>query len=357
MHRRPEALASRELRKIIRYGEFATEHGWMMLSILANSTAFRYACHSLDDNSWADLNLILTEQTRSIEMFAKVRGLNWGAVLARKPHVGKTLTDADIRSTMTVSVDHPHNFALPEEGNPQRPRKQGRNQVNVNENIYDAALLASGPRPTCWPAEWPFPSDPTIRRTADGPCHLCNSNTACGCNIASAMLNPLVEIVTYPTRGNGVRALQDIPAGVFLAEYLGEILPINSNADPVYSLVVNSAEGGDLYQVSSRFYGNWTRYVNHSCNAKAVFDNSTVGNQTSMCIRTVRETKMFEEITVNYGDTYWHENSLCHCGEPECKYDTPEKARAARFSTVGEAPRREFQTQTEELRKKKRQNA
>ena len=325
----------------------------MMLSILANSVAFRSACHSFDDELWSALDRALTENARSVEMFAKVRGLNWRAALMNTPHIGDSLTDADIRSTMNVPVDHPHNFTLTGEGDPQRPRHQGRDQLNVDQNIYNADILRSGPRPSAWPQGCPFPQDPTIRRPIDGPCHICKSRRQCDCRMETAALNPFVEIKSYPGRGNGIRALQYIPAGAIIGEYVGEIFPYDSTSDPTYSLEFSGALGG-VALIQCKRFGNWTRYMNHSCNPAAYFHDYTIGDRVRMCIRTVREINIFEEITVHYGEAYWTEAMLCRCGEPNCKFDTADKIRIARTQSVSQAERADIRGDTKRKRKSRR---
>jgi len=348
IHRRAEVLAFREWRKITRYGRFAAEHGWMMLSILANSVTFRSACHFSDDGLWFALNSALAENARSVEMFAKVRGLNWRTALTKTPHIGDALTEAEIRSTMNVPIDHPHNFTLTLEGDPQRPRHQGRDQLNISQNIYNAVTFKSAPRPKAWPRGRAFPQDPTIRLPKDGPCHICKSPVRCNCRMETANFNPLVEINNYPGRGNGVRALQCIPAGAIIGEYVGELHPLESLSDPTYSLEFSGAQG-ELALIHCRRYGNWTRYMNHSCNPTAYFHDYTIGDRVRMCIRTVRETNIFEEITVHYGSAYWNEAMLCRCGEPNCEFDTPAKIQAA----IREE-RAELLKEAKQQRKKKR---
>lgn len=324
----------------------------MMLSILANSVAFRYAAHHFNHDTWVAFGASIGDNARSIEMFAKVRGLNWRTALTMEPHLGRPLTEAEIRSTLNVPTDHPHNFTLPLEGDPRRPQHQGHDQVNVDANIYNAKLLTSRPRPNSWPQGLPFPHDPTVRRAAAGNCFNCGSARICACRFDTSIAQPLVEIVAYPDRGNGIRALQAIPAGSIIGEYIGEINPIGSGQDPTYNLEFSTAEG-TLCEIHCRRYGNWTRYMNHSCRATAFFDSCTVGNRATMCIRTVRDIDIFDEITIDYGSEYWQEAALCRCGEPACRYDTPKKVRAARALQV-EKDELAFQARTEAARKKKR---
>lgn len=51
-----------------RYDEFAFTHGWMLLSICANSSAFRDACYHADSQEWDLIQTTIEENARSIEM-------------------------------------------------------------------------------------------------------------------------------------------------------------------------------------------------------------------------------------------------------------------------------------------------
>ena len=66
-----------------------------------------------------------------------------------------------------------------------------------------------------------------------------------------------------------------------------------------------------------------------------------------MCVRTVRETNIFEEVTVHYGTGYFHEAMLCRCGEPNCSFDTVDKVRAATFQMVSREEREKFLREAE----------
>lgn len=145
----------------------------------------------------------------------------------------------------------------------------------------------------------------------------------------TAIIHPLVEITTYPGKGNGVRALQHIPADTIIGEYVGELYPLESTSDPIYSLEL-AGDLGEVALIQAKHLGNWTRYMNHSCKPTAYFSNYTIGDRVRMCIRTARETNIFEEVTVHYGSGYWTEAMLCRCGEPNCEYNTVAKIQAAR---------------------------
>ena len=118
-----------------------------------------------------------------------------------------------------------------------------------------------------------------------------------------------------------MRALQEIPAGSILDEYLGEVYPYCYNGDPVYTLEYSPPgrrrDEPALAVVSARRFGNWTRFINHSCDATAVFSIVTLGGRHRSVVKAVRDIGVFEEVTVDYGVGYWR-NKRCECGAVGC---------------------------------------
>lgn len=53
-------------------------------------------------------------------------------------------------------------------------------------------------------------------------------------------------------------------------------------------------------------YGNWTRFVNHSCKDQSVaFTEKTIGDRTLPAVVAERDIDMFQELTISYGKHYW----------------------------------------------------
>ena len=86
----------------------------------------------------------------------------------------------------------------------------------------------------------------------------------------------MVELRRYPTKGIGIRTLQNIAEDTIVGEYLGEIMT-NASAymdgdswtfDDMYTfdLDVSPLEDNQplsLASISAEVYGNWTRFMNH----------------------------------------------------------------------------------------------
>ena len=191
---------------------------------------------------------------------------------------------------------------------------------------------------------------------------------------------PLVELYTTNLRGIGVRALQNMAKDAILDAYLGEIYPFfkkdgkgvlaprygagpgaayrlrgaiskrhpkpnapnrarrsttsSSDATPPRKRSNKqnasesiSADAADLYEseythfaVDSTWRGNWTRYINHSCDPNTQFQSYNVGMRTEILVEAVRDIEFGEEITVHYSDDYFlSQNFACKCGVKTCK--------------------------------------
>ncbi|KAI9786317.1 MAG: hypothetical protein M1816_008058 [Peltula sp. TS41687] len=283
-----------------RCSEIASELGWMMLAILSFSEAFRDAAQTADDQAWVELLASVCVNFASIEMFAKSRGLIWESALSWLGFTCGILIPEQVKSSYNTVFTHPHEWHLTLTGEPAR-------------NRFRAPRLAKGDDVAI------KPPDPPVR----------------------AKMPYLRE---YPNRGRGVRALQHIPAKQVLAEYVGRILPVNQREDQDYNLDYEP-DGKCLASISSAILGNWTRYLNHSCDHNTEFELRKVGGKCVSCIVSIRPIEMFEEINVNYGGWYWSRRKLCRCGSGHCRYNTVAKVEEIellhkagleeRFSSLG----------------------
>lgn len=310
-----------------RCSEIITKLGWMMLSILAFSEAFRDAVAKIEDSTWEELLACVSTNFASIEMLAKSRALPWEAALPQNP----TLTPEQIKSSYNIMFTHPHEWHLTSTGEPARNTFDGNQQTNIDECLYEALLYGVKKKPRTWPSWVVWPTNPLtlpIRKR----CNICRNKVCSSCS-TQALLNPLVEIREFPNKGRGVRALQHIPANQVLAEYVGRILPWNQKEDSVYALLYE-AHGKLLASISAAVYGNWTRYINHSCNSNTDFVYQQIGNKYLCCIKSFKDINIFEEITIDYGAAYWTGEYLCWCGHANCMYNTVEKIEKTRLDLI-----------------------
>lgn len=334
---RASCIIEDERHLIIRYGTFASKHGWMMLSILANSAAFREAARTLGKVRWMALRDCIYENKNSIEVFAKSRELNWKVALEQRGDFNKWVLFRN-EQYPDLKPQHPHHLIVPAgAGLVRNPIYEGKHQVNILNNLYDKIDFCTHERPFSWPDGVDYPSDPTeIAHKLGDNCSLCSQhNCSCNPNTHPSVIRPLVELVEYDGKGVGIRALQPIENGNQLGEYVGEVLHPRDKKDPesMYAFAITAIEDSweMLGTINSGQYGNWTRYINHSCDPNTLFSVMIIGSKQRVMIKTARDVAMFEELTIHYGDEYWiNRDVLCQCGSRNCRFATIEQIKELR---------------------------
>ncbi|RHZ63893.1 SET domain protein [Aspergillus thermomutatus] len=295
-----------------RVGHFIRHLNWRIFAMCALSEAFRLALYAEDQLVWAVLVHKIMENRTSIDIFAQSRDLDWQGQLLK--HADKDIPGLQqaLVPMPDMTSEHFHQIVLAD-GALRKPRYDGHNQINIdNGNKFIPSYFKDN-------------KDPTIRvLDRDGRCDLCYAERECNCRLSTPTLATcLVELVDYPPRGIGVRALGRFKKGDILDEYVGELRPVGYQEDPVYALLHESkmVEGEPLALISAKRYGNWTRFLNHSCKPSTAFLKMTVGRKTIVAVQALRDIDMFEEITIDYGKGYW-KNRVCLCGEPGCRSQT-----------------------------------
>ncbi len=317
---RVAAYSQSNVKEIQRYHEIAQQFGWMTLAILSHSATIRTHASNATERTWDLVMNILHELRGSIEMFAKARGLDWKTILDAGVPGEPALASQEIGSRYNTTISHPHEFYLDREGIAQRATVNGEDQTNTTDNVYNEERYGSG-KPRGWPRLVPFPTDPTaIHLSSMQTCHKCHKPHCQDCT--DLFTNPLLEIFeSSDDRGRGVRALEFIPAGDVLGEYVGQIEPKSGNADMVYSMMIKPSTV-ELGLISAAKLGNWTRFINHACESNTHFATSWSGGRYRTLVISDRDIQPFEEVTVDYGAGYWDDGRLCLCGSERCKYNS-----------------------------------
>lgn len=164
--------------------------------------------------------------------------------------------------------------------------------------------------------------------------------------MARTPAGPLFEVRKSKVHGKGVFALQHIPKGTRLIEYLGERVS-HKEADRRYADKDERDNHTFLFTVNARVVidagvdGNDARFFNHSCdpNCESVIEDGRVW------IETVRDIAPGDEMTYDYqivreetDPPNIDEIFACRCGAPHCRgtmLSPPKKKRkAARKSKV-----------------------
>lgn len=177
------------------------------------------------------------------------------------------------------------------------------------------------------------------------PEHIYECNSACKCNRKLCQNNVIqrgsqvkVSLIRTKSRGWGVRAEENLKRGTFVGVYSGELVSAKSSSqrqDDTYFFNLSGSEtlsvedSNDQYVCDAKFYGNFTRFINHSCEANVVGIRSFTAHHDRrfpyIAFFTNQDIPERCELTLNYGDNYWlvkskRDGIYCLCKRPTCKF-------------------------------------
>ncbi|OJD10956.1 hypothetical protein AJ78_08168 [Emergomyces pasteurianus Ep9510] len=311
----PKTPKTSKRTKLSRRAQMRLVHAWVSLnrntevfSICASAIAFRVVAPREPRLVWFAFVELLKENFISILAFAKTRLPGNIAHIPfddAKPYP----TRAGRRRMVTL---HPHEIVVDlKHQKLTRPRFENRYQMNIGNYMIGSKRSKPGY------------VDPTLRRPTDGECDVCSSKELCDCVYPTFPALFLELFETPDGRGAGVRTLANFAKDTALGAYTGEVFPeYPVNYDPVYSLALDSKTGGrQRASICPKRYGNWARFINHSCDPSVAFVCRTIGKWIYMMIETRKDIKAFEELTIDYGEDYWRtRNRQCLCRSSLCKY-------------------------------------
>ncbi|XP_041644377.1 histone-lysine N-methyltransferase EHMT1a [Cheilinus undulatus] len=159
--------------------------------------------------------------------------------------------------------------------------------------------------------------------------HACSCWRTCRNRVVQNGLRVRLQLFRTPKMGWGVRALQDIPQGTFICEYVGEIIT-DAEADKRENdsfLFTLDNKVGDVHCIDARLFGNIGRFINHLCEpnllAVRVFTMHQDLRFPRIAFFSSKSIKAGDQIGFDYGDHYWRVKSKffsCHCGSLKCRH-------------------------------------
>lgn len=296
----------------LRLLEVVSVLGWYVTCICLFSTTFRNSLtqdDQIDSLAWKDKPTLLLQNSSSLELFAKTRGLEVQQPLHTSDEHFKTLLgsksfkltkketvnvnagnfgilDRDLRERCDIDrkLRNPHLWVRPRDSGAAavRPtlrfpnsedlkrdfpaRRKDAKITNFQEDISDSIVLGR--------YEWPNQSqwvekDPRYSGF-EKKCHVCKAwrkpspkrpkakdprFIRCECrlkNLVDYTGTPLIELFDTGRVGTGVRALQNIDEGLVLDEYVGEIYPASKKGDADMVAPRYGLEGGCMYRLKLR---------------------------------------------------------------------------------------------------------
>ncbi|XP_077937329.1 histone-lysine N-methyltransferase EHMT2 isoform X2 [Gasterosteus aculeatus] len=181
-------------------------------------------------------------------------------------------------------------------------------------------------------------------------------NMACSCyrtcknRVVQAGIKVRLQLYRTEKMGWGVRALQDIPQGSFICEYVGELISdaeADVREDDSYLFDLDNKDG-EVYCIDARYYGNISRFINHLCDPNLIPVRVFMLHQDLRFPRIAffssRDIHSGQELGFDYGDRFWDIKSkyfTCQCGSEKCKHSAEaialEQNRLARLESCPES--------------------
>jgi len=139
-----------------------------------------------------------------------------------------------------------------------------------------------------------------------------------------------IQVRRSGVHGKGVFALQDIPEGETIIEYVGEIISWkeadrrhpNNPDDPNHTFYFSFGDGKKV--IDAAVGGNAARWINHSCNPNCEADEDDDTHR--VFIKALRNIRAGEELNYDYGliiDQKYTKKLkaeyLCLCGAKKCR--------------------------------------
>ncbi|XP_048474648.1 histone-lysine N-methyltransferase NSD3 isoform X6 [Rhincodon typus] len=221
--------------------------------------------------------------------------------------------------------------ALENERNERKPPAYRFIKTNkpVGKVQIHVADVSEIPRCNCKPTdENPCGLDSEcLNRILMYECHplVCPAGESCQNQCFTKRLYPDTELVRTEGRGWGLCTKVDIKKGQFVTEYVGELIDEEecrnrikhaheSNVTNFYLLTLTKDR-----IIDAGPKGNYSRFMNHSCNPNCETQKWTVNGDTRVGLFALCDIQAGSELTFNYNlDCLGNGKTVCKCGAPNC---------------------------------------
>ncbi len=128
--------------------------------------------------------------------------------------------------------------------------------------------------------------------------------------------------------GLGLKALEFVPSGRLVIEYMGEIIDEDEMQRRLTNQRTMTPNDKDYYvmelatgiYVDGKFEGNVSRYINHSCDPNCELQRWNVRGKIRIGIFAIRDIQPGEALSYDYQfDTQEEDVFKCYCGTSKCR--------------------------------------
>ncbi|KAL0979586.1 hypothetical protein UPYG_G00186950 [Umbra pygmaea] len=169
--------------------------------------------------------------------------------------------------------------------------------------------------------------------------HACSCWRSCRNRVVQNGIRARLQLFKTHNMGWGVKALQDIPQGTFVCEYVGEIITdaeADSRENDSYLFTLDN-KVGDVHCIDARLFGNIGRFINHLCEpnllAVRVFTMHQDLRFPRIAFFSSKPIKSGDQIGFDYGDHFWKVKCKyysCQCCSPRCRHSSAAIAQRTR---------------------------
>ncbi|XP_024374439.1 histone-lysine N-methyltransferase ASHH3 isoform X2 [Physcomitrium patens] len=158
----------------------------------------------------------------------------------------------------------------------------------------------------------------------------CSSNCGCGDSCTNLPFQKLpgskMKAVKTERCGWGLVADEDIKAGSFLVEYVGEVIDDQTCEERLWAMKKQGEMNFYMCEISremvidATFKGNLSRFINHSCQPNSELQKWDIDGETRIGVFAITDIKRGDFVTYDYQFIqFGSKNQHCHCGAPECR--------------------------------------
>eukprot|EP00761_Pharyngomonas_kirbyi_P002496 gb/GECH01002500.1/.p1 GENE.gb/GECH01002500.1/~~gb/GECH01002500.1/.p1 ORF type:complete len:365 (+),score=88.71 gb/GECH01002500.1/:1-1095(+) len=157
----------------------------------------------------------------------------------------------------------------------------------------------------------------------------CNPRCSCGLKCYNRVVQKGIQydlqLFKTKRKGWGVRALEPIPKGRFVCEYVG-VGYVSNHVDANFSSYIFELQSEGKWWIDAAEKSNISRFFNHSCSPNMsvfkVYIETLNTNLPHLAFFTTKNIKAGEELHFGYGET-WPMQEMgqkgCQCGAPNCE--------------------------------------
>nr|XP_044987435.1 histone-lysine N-methyltransferase NSD3 isoform X2 [Jaculus jaculus] len=173
-----------------------------------------------------------------------------------------------------------------------------------------------------------------LNRMLQYECHpqVCPAGDRCQNQCFTKRLYPDAEIIKTERRGWGLRTKRSIKKGEFVNEYVGELID-----EEECRLRIRRAHENSDRIIDAGPKGNYSRFMNHSCNPNCETQKWTVNGDVRVGLFALCDIPAGMELTFNYNlDCLGNGRTECHCGADNCSGFLGVRPKSACASSVEE---------------------